>query len=120
MLVDAFVTAAASIVTGRVENRRAYLFRSISNRAFDLRRSRERRWARDLAAVGPDSNNDPDPLIDVRRAVASLSLSQRSVVYFVYWEDLPERAIADLLGLSIGTVRRHLHRAQTHLRKALS
>jgi len=55
----------------------------------------------------------------VRRAVAELSLSQRSVVYFAYWEDRTEREIADTLGLSLGTVHRHLTRARTHLRKAL-
>jgi DNA-directed RNA polymerase specialized sigma24 family protein len=40
-------------------------------------------------------------------------------VYFAYWDDLPERAIADLLQVSPGTVRRHLVRARLNLRKAL-
>ena len=57
---------------------------------------------------------------DVRRAISSLSLAQRTVIYFVYWEDLSERDIAALLDVSPGTVRRHLTRARAHLRKALT
>lgn len=75
--------------------------------------------ARDLAAVGPASTDGPDTFIDVRRAVSSLSLAQRTVIYFVYWEDLTEREIATLLQVAPGTVRRHLVRARIHLRKAL-
>jgi len=51
--------------------------------------------------------------------VSALSLAQRSVIYFVYWEDRTETQTAELLGVSPGTVRRHLFRARTHLRKAL-
>jgi hypothetical protein len=29
-----------------------------------------------------------------------LTVAQRSVVYFAFWEDLTERAIAELLGVS--------------------
>jgi DNA-directed RNA polymerase specialized sigma24 family protein len=32
-----------------------------------------------------------------RRAVSLLSLAQRAVIYFAYWEDLSERDIATLL-----------------------
>lgn len=117
IVVDAFVRAVPKLST--VANRRAYLFRAVTSHAHDLRRSRERRWVRDLAAVGPASTAAPDTFVDVRRAVAELSLSQRSVVYFAYWQDLTEREIADTLGLSLGTVHRHLDRARTHLRKAL-
>ena len=117
--VEAFLRAAASISENAVVNERAFLMRSVSNQAHDLRRSRERRWRRDLAAVGPESAAAPDPFVDVRLAVSSLSLAQRTVVYFVYWEDLTERDIASLLDVSPGTVRRHLVRARVHLRRSL-
>ena len=117
--VEAFLRASASILENAVVNERAFLMRSVSNQAHDLRRSRERRWRRDLAAVGPASAAAPDPLMDVRLAVSSLSLAQRTVVYFVYWEDLTERDIASLLDVSPGTVRRHLVRARVHLRRSL-
>ncbi|MCU1368458.1 MAG: putative polymerase subfamily sigma factor [Ilumatobacteraceae bacterium] len=120
IVVDAFMAVSRTATDAFVVNERAYLYRACTNRAHDLRRSRERRWARDLAAVVPSSSEQLDPLVDVRRAVAALSLGQRSVVYFVYWEDLTERSIAELLGVSPGTVRRHLARAQANLRKALT
>jgi RNA polymerase sigma-70 factor (ECF subfamily) len=119
LVVDAFVRTAPRLADQHVEHPRAYLFRAVTNQANDLRRSGQRRWTRDLAAVGPASTAGPDTFVDVRRAVAELSLAQRSVVYFVYWHDLTEQGVADLLGLSPGTVHRHLDRARTHLRKAL-
>ena len=82
-----------------VTNRRAYLFRAVANRAYDEHRSRKRRWRRDLARRTGDDEL-PDDHSDVRRAVAHLTVQQRAVVYLAYWEDLPERAIAELLELS--------------------
>ncbi|MEN9506131.1 MAG: hypothetical protein RI958_2057 [Actinomycetota bacterium] len=120
IVADSFLRSADTILSGQVDNPRAYLYRAVTNRARDLRRSRERRWARDLAAIGPANMAAHDSFIDVRRAVAELSVQQRAVVYFAYWEDLPERAIADVLQIAPGSVRRHLVRARHHLRKALS
>lgn len=117
--VDAFMHASAAAVGPAVEQPRAYLFRAVLNRAHDVRRANQRRWRRDLAAVGPSSTQGPDTYFDVRRAVSSLSLQQRSVVYFVYWLDFTEAQTAETLGVSLGTVRRHLVRARSHLRKAL-
>lgn len=117
--VEAFLRAGNVAAGDTVANPRAYLMRAVANHANDLRRSRERRWRRDLSAVGPTSTAGPDTFVDVRRAVSSLSLAQRTVIYFVYWEDLSERDIAALLQVAPGTVRRHLVRARIHLRKAL-
>lgn len=117
--VESFMRAAPAAGQDGVDNPRAFLMRAVANRAHDLRRSNERRWRRDLAAVGPASSGNPDTFVDVRRAVSSLSLGQRSVIYFIYWEDRTEAQTAEVLGVSPGTVRRHLVRARTHLRKAL-
>ena len=117
--VEAFLRAASAITTGGVASPRAYLYRSVTNQAHDWRRARERRWQRDLAAVGPSETSVVDTYVDVRRAVSDLSLGQRAVVYLAYWEDQTEREIAQTLNLSLGTVRRHLFRAKAHLRKAL-
>lgn len=118
--VEAFLRSAPAVISGRADNPRAYLMRAVTNRAHDLRRHRERQWTRDLAAVQPAATSPYDPNVDVRRAVASLSLAQRAVIYFVYWEDLRERDVAAVLGVSLGSVHRHLVRARAHLRKALS
>lgn len=72
-----------------------------------------------LAATTGVTNADDPPDPQIVRAVAGLSVRQRSVVYLACWEDMTEAEIARVLDAHLGTVRRHLHRAQTHLRKAL-
>lgn len=119
VVADAMLAAAPAATSAAVTNRRAYLFRAVANRANDEHRRRQRRWRRDLAAVGPATTDLPDEHSDVRRAVAGLTVQQRAVVFLAYWEDLPERAIADLLELSPGTVHRTLQRARESLRQVL-
>lgn len=117
--VEAVLRAATRTADLDHDDARRYLQRAVVNRAHDLHRSRGRRWRRDLAAVGAAVTRDDDPHLDVRRAVSELSLAQRTIVYLVYWEDRTERDVSELLGVSPGTVRRHLVRARAHLRKAL-
>ncbi len=106
-----------------ISNVRAYLMRSVTNAATDQHRSQRRRQERDLraAASSPTSTLDASGTdLDIRRAVAELSVQQRAVVYFTYWEDLDSREVARLLGIAPATVRRHLSRARFQLRKELS
>lgn len=117
--VEAFLGACRSATGPQVRDSRSYLLGAVANHASSFRRSRERRWRRDLAAVGPASASPTDEFAHVRHAVARLTVAQRCVVYFAFWEDLPERAIAELLGVSPGTVHRNLFRAKVTLRKAL-
>lgn len=97
-----------------------YLYRAVRNEAANLWRQRHRRWERDLAAVAASIVTDTVTDVDVVRSIAGLSLQQRCVVYFTYWHQMTEAEIADALGISRGTVHRNLHRAQTHLREALT
>ena len=124
------VSIAFHRVTGRldegheVRNVRAYLMRAVTNAATDEHRSQRRRQERDLrsAIVSDLRPVDPPPgtELDIRRAVAELSMQQRAVVYFTYWEDLDSQQIARLLDIAPATVRRHLSRARLQLRKELS
>lgn len=100
-------------------NMRGYLLRAVTNVAHDQRRSRQRRWARDLHAVRAHSTDTEDGDIDIRRAVAQLSVRQRAVVYLTYWEDLTAPQAAEVLGITADSVRRHLSRARDRLRKAV-
>ena len=59
---------------------------------------------------------DSDLRLDLRRALDALPERQRQVVALRYLSDLDERTTADLLGISPGSVKRHLHRATTTLR----
>jgi RNA polymerase sigma factor (sigma-70 family) len=119
IVAAAFLRASVQIAGGTVTQPRAYLFRAVTNEAHDQRRRQANRWRRDLLAVAAATVGAPETQVDVRRAVAALSVRQRAVVYLAYWVDLSERSIAETLGLSLGSVRRHLIRARAHLRKAL-
>jgi len=52
-------------------------------------------------------------------ALARLPRRQREVVVLRYLADLPEQAVADQLGTSVGTVKQHAHRAMARLRSDL-
>jgi RNA polymerase sigma-70 factor (ECF subfamily) len=117
------VSAAFLRAPGRlagVDNVRGYLFRAVTTTAIDQTRSTRRRQTRELRAALPEATIDARSDPDVRRAVASLSVQQRAVVYFTFWHDLPADEIGALLGIAPATVRRHLARARLHLRKALT
>lgn len=103
-----------------VEHVDRYLLRAVRNEAHNQFRRRRRRWQRDLSAVGADVSHDPVPDVDLLRAVADLSVHQRSVVFLAYWQDLTESEIAETLGVARSTVHRTLVRARSRLRKALS
>jgi RNA polymerase sigma factor (sigma-70 family) len=102
-----------------VTNRRAYLYRAVFNEAqrwkqrSALRRDREARAAETIRWELPGFQPE------VRAAVERLSVRQRAVVLLTYWADLDPATIAEQLGLSEGTVRRHLARARAQLRKVL-
>ncbi len=62
----------------------------------------------------PQSHND------LRRAILTLTPSQRAVVYFAFWEDLDSSAIAEILRVNPSTVRRELSRVKQQVQEALS
>lgn len=104
-----------------IRSHRAYLFRVVSNEARNWKRGESRRRVRESKAwVGGEVVHPLEPYPEVRRAVEKLSVQQRAVVLLAYWADLDEAAIADSLGISAGSVRRHLARARRQLRGALS
>lgn len=119
VVTEAFLRAVAGDL-GRVSNRRAYLFRVVTNAATDWRRSSLRRRSRDRHAVVESVVSGTVPDTDLHRAIASLSVQQRAVVYFTYWEDLDASMIGDQLQIAPATVRRHLARARHRLGRVLA
>lgn len=117
---SAFVRVTASDDWGQVIDHRAYLMRAIRNEARNLYRARGRQWRRDIAAVRPTTQDAEHVDVDVYRALAKLSLRQRSVVFLAYWHDMTEAEIAEVLALSRGTIHRDLRMARDRLRKELS
>jgi RNA polymerase sigma factor (sigma-70 family) len=104
-----------------VEEPRSYLMRSVLNTARSHHRSTMRRRAREVraAAANPAPVEAPNVEPEVLEAVARLSLRQRAVVVLRYWGDHTPEAIASMLGITEGSVRRHLARARQRLRRAL-
>jgi|SRR5262245_14631602 len=119
VLSGAVVRVLASPKWPGVVNHRAYLYRAVCNEANTwLRRSAARRAGEARVPV-EDRWELPNLRPDVRRAVARLSVRQRAVVVLTYWADLAPAAVAEQLGISEGSVRRHLARARSSLRRVL-
>lgn len=97
-----------------------YLMRAVRNEALNVGRQQRRQRQRDLAAVRPEAVVDGEPNVDLLRAVASLSIKHRSVVFLAYWEHRTEVEISNILGISRSSVHRSLVRSREQLRKALS
>lgn len=101
---------------GRVDSPSAWLRTVVVNgcrnerRRLAVVRSHAPRIARD--AVHGDA-----PVHELIDSLRSLSSRQRTIVVLRFYEDLPLAGIADLLGISVGTVKSSLHRALAHLRE---
>jgi RNA polymerase sigma-70 factor (ECF subfamily) len=103
-----------------VRNQRSYLYTTVLNQARMHHRGALRRRARELRAITPLRSSNPEIRPDVLEAVEKLSFRQRAVVFLRYWEDLPGGEIAQRLGISEGTVHRHLKKAEARLRRILN
>jgi RNA polymerase sigma-70 factor (ECF subfamily) len=120
VVADAVISALRSRAWPTAGDRRAFLFRAVLltskswHRSERRRRDRETRFAR---ATVPEA---PPTLDDVEDALDCLSTQQRAVVFLTYWSDLDPRAVAALLGVSEGTVRKQLARARKRLREVLT
>jgi RNA polymerase sigma-70 factor (ECF subfamily) len=120
VVADAFVALMHAPVWSVAEDHRALLYRRVLFEARSRVRSAERRRVREARAAGAVVVEFPDLRPDVGAAVAALSPQQRAVVVLTYWQDLTPAAVAHLLDLSEGTVRKQLARARKHLRKVLT
>ncbi|HEX6685798.1 MAG TPA: SigE family RNA polymerase sigma factor [Candidatus Limnocylindrales bacterium] len=72
--------------------------------------------------VLPEVNAVEDPAratvlkLALSQVLGELTRKQRAVMVLRYYEDLPEAEIAELMGVSIGTVRSQVHRTLARLR----
>ena len=115
----AVVKALASPSWPTITNRRAYLYRAVYNAAQTHHRRTRTRFERTDRA-SPSAHWDlPNLHPEVRAAVGQLSVRQRAVIVLTYWADMDPAGVADHLGISDGSVRRHLARARRRLREAL-
>jgi RNA polymerase sigma factor (sigma-70 family) len=95
--------------------RDAWVLRVAANLAID-----ETRRRRPLGTVAPSP--DPDDATTLRLALSaglrSLPRRQRQAVALRYLAGLSDREVAGALGISIGSVKTHLHRDRAALRAA--
>ena len=100
----------------RLENPAGYLHRCVVNRSHDILRRRrlEQRFGR--LRRDETSELQADELGD---ALAALPPKRRAAVVLRYYAGLPEREIAEVLGVRPGTVKSMLHRALAQLREEI-
>jgi RNA polymerase sigma-70 factor (sigma-E family) len=83
---------------------------------------RRRRIAEKLSDAVPETASEPDSedrtatRLAVHGALMRLTPSQRAVLVLRYFDDQPDSTVADLLGISIGTVKSQTHKALAKLR----
>jgi RNA polymerase sigma-70 factor (sigma-E family) len=108
----------------RVESPRAFCYRVLHNIVIDQSRAQQRR-PRELALFADYDSSDPrsgDSLAAVElrpvlfAALDTLSPQQRTIVVLRYFDDRSEAEVADLLGVSAGTVKSTASRALAQLR----
>ena len=120
VVTDACLKAFASKNWPEVVNHRAYLYRTVLSVATDHHRSTLSRRLREMKTAGPEAITPKEIDVDVLRAVDRLSMQQRSVVLLTYWSDLTPEVVAERMGISTGSVKRHLARARRRLQEWLS
>ncbi|MQA89067.1 MAG: sigma-70 family RNA polymerase sigma factor [Gemmatimonas sp.] len=103
-----------------------WFYRILVNRCLNARKSRSRRWTVELPSDAASSV--ASPLAEAERselrrhleqAVLRLPERQRTIVTMFDLEGFSSPEIAEVLGISDGTVRWHLHQARRVLREAL-
>jgi len=102
-----------------------WLFRIVVNRALNARRSRALRWTEPVPEDLPSGEGSPARDLERRdarerlgRALEALPERQRTIVGLFELEGFASTEIGEMLGLSDGTVRWHLHQARAALRAA--
>ena len=121
-VAEAFVKVYRQMRRGGVEQPRAYLRRAVVNeinsrfrrlaieRREAVRRSGDARGLRGAAEDIADTDQ-------IFAALRHLPTRQRQVVVLRFYEDLLEKDIAEVMGISVGTVKSTLHRGLERLRE---
>lgn len=135
---EAFLRLHRALPTFRGDSRvSTWLYRTVTRLAIDqMRRDRIRQrlffscrhveefdpieQARDPRANPARDLQTHQAMLKLQSALADLSPRQRAIFTLRHYEGLPLKEIAALLDLGEGTVKSHLHRAVTSLRKDLA
>ncbi len=119
---DGFLRAWRALPRFRGESTfSTWLYRIVVRRALDRSATLKTRRAREAPleaadAEAPVSGSPTVPSVRLDRLLRSLSDAQRAAVLLYYYEDRSVEEVARALGLPVGTVKTHLHRARSFLR----
>lgn len=127
LVQEAFVAVLERIDTFQPGREFGPWFRRIVvNRAINARKARSRRAMADLPAEVEARGGSPlraaeqeETAMLVRGAMAELPERQRDILRLFELEGFTSAEIADMLEISDGTVRWHLHQARERLRRSL-
>ena len=97
---------------------RAWLLKITVNCAYEQRRRAARLLCTDQV-VGIAGGPEDQPVSYLWEAVLCLPDDQRAAVTLYYYEDLPVKEIARILGVAQGTVKSRLGRARARLKQML-
>jgi RNA polymerase sigma-70 factor (ECF subfamily) len=97
----------------RYERPDAWVRRVAIRLAVKAQRRERMREVLERDTSGPRGPKPPD--VDLANALLQLPLRQRICVLLFYYEDRPIAEIVDILGISEGSVKVHLHRARERL-----
>jgi RNA polymerase sigma-70 factor (sigma-E family) len=108
----------------RVDNPKAFCRRVMHNIVVDQARAQARR-PRELHLFDAGEKSDPraadlhhsiELWPSLRAALDSLTVQQRTVLVLRYFDDRSEAEVAEMLGITVGTVKSTASRAIAHLR----
>jgi RNA polymerase sigma-70 factor (sigma-E family) len=122
VVAEAFARSWMPWQGGTVDELGPYVRRTVVNLCLQGQRRRflERRSVQRIGARPPTTTVEPDlavaHLVDLRRALQALSVEHRAVVVLRFFADLSEKDTAQVLQLSMGTVKSRTARALKALR----
>jgi len=97
----------------------AYVRRMVVNEYLSWRRKWSRQVSRPEVALDRTVPDPADRIVqrdDLAERIGRLPARQRAAIVLRFYDDLPNAAIADVLGCSVGTVRSHISHALSALR----
>lgn len=120
IVAEAFTKVYRRWAKGEVRDVGAYLRRAVANEANSKLRRRYRERAEALRRSGDDRgvravDDGAADRDEVWQALARLPERQREAIVLRYYEDLPENEVAEILGVSVGTVKSQVSRGLDRL-----
>jgi RNA polymerase sigma-70 factor (ECF subfamily) len=123
---DTFITAFYKLKSYNPEYKLStWLFKIATNKALNYLKKSAREVAADDELIGQIASRHRGPVqqaedAELHQAVKQLRPNYRTVVSLYYWQGMSYRDIAQVLGVSDGSVKGWMNRAKTQLRKELS